>query len=136
MYGKILIPVDVNQLDKADAMLETARKLGSDKSEIILVHIIETVPAYIAVQIPAEYTDKAKAEAHAALTKLSEQAGGASQIDIRSGHPAEAILAIANEKDVDTIIIASHRPGFEDYFLGSTAARVVRHAQCSVIVIR
>lgn len=136
MYGKILIPVDVNQIDKADAMLETARKLGSDKSEIILAHIIETIPAYVAAQIPAEFTDKAKAEAHAALTKLSKQAVGFSQIEIRSGHAAEAILAIATEKDVDTIIIASHRPGFEDYFLGSTAARVVRHAKCSVVVIR
>ena len=44
MYQKILIPVDVNQLDKANAMLETARKLGGDKTELVLAHIIETIP--------------------------------------------------------------------------------------------
>jgi len=43
---------------------------------------------------------------------------------------------VAQEKGVDLIIIASHRPGLQDYFLGSTAAKVVRHAKCSVLVIR
>jgi nucleotide-binding universal stress UspA family protein len=43
---------------------------------------------------------------------------------------------VAEEKGADLIIIASHRPGLKDYFLGSTAAKVVRHAKCSVLVIR
>jgi nucleotide-binding universal stress UspA family protein len=33
-------------------------------------------------------------------------------------------------------VIASHDPGFVDYFLGSVAARFVRHAHCSVLVAR
>ena len=41
-----------------------------------------------------------------------------------------------NAQGVDLIIVASHRPGLQDYFLGSTAAKVVRHAKCSVLVIR
>ena len=39
-------------------------------------------------------------------------------------------------QQADLIIIASHKPGFQDYFLGSTAAKVVRHAPCSVLVVR
>ena len=46
------------------------------------------------------------------------------------------ILEWAESNKVDCIIINSHKPGLQDYFLGSTAARVVRHAQCSVHVIR
>ena len=42
----------------------------------------------------------------------------------------------AEDDKVDLIIIASHKPGLQDYFLGSTAARVVRHASCSVLVVR
>ena len=34
------------------------------------------------------------------------------------------------------IVIASHDPGLADYLLGSTAGRVVRHAHCSVLVVR
>jgi len=37
---------------------------------------------------------------------------------------------------VDLIIVGSHKPGLQDYLLGSTAARVVRHAMCSVLVGR
>ncbi len=37
---------------------------------------------------------------------------------------------------VDCIVIGSHKPGLSDYLLGSTAARVVRHAPCAVHVYR
>jgi nucleotide-binding universal stress UspA family protein len=52
------------------------------------------------------------------------------------GHSGRSILDHAAENDVDCIIIASHRPGMQDYFLGSTAAQVVRHATCAVHVVR
>ena len=34
------------------------------------------------------------------------------------------------------IMIASHKPGMSDYFIGSTASRVVRHSPVSVLVSR
>ncbi|WP_170501927.1 universal stress protein, partial [Ruegeria atlantica] len=37
---------------------------------------------------------------------------------------------------IDCIVLASHKPGMKDFFLGSTAALVVRHARCSVHVLR
>ena len=52
------------------------------------------------------------------------------------GHAGRTIVEFAKEHEVDLIVMNSHRPGIGDYFLGSTAARVVRHAQCSVHVIR
>ncbi|MEO0359386.1 MAG: universal stress protein, partial [Pseudomonadota bacterium] len=42
----------------------------------------------------------------------------------------------ARDKGADLIVIASHRPTMSDIFLGSTAAWVVRHADCPVHVIR
>ena len=52
------------------------------------------------------------------------------------GHAGTSILEYAEEHGCDCIVIASHRPGLGDYLLGSTAARVVRHAACSVHVMR
>ena len=52
------------------------------------------------------------------------------------GHSANGILDYAEKNEIDCIIVASHRPGYQDYFLGSTAARVVRHATCAVHVLR
>ena len=47
-----------------------------------------------------------------------------------------ASLEWVEVNQVDCIVIMSHRPGLQDYFLGSTAGRVVRDATCSVPVIR
>ncbi|MDN3719952.1 universal stress protein [Roseibium salinum] len=32
--------------------------------------------------------------------------------------------------------MTSHKPGFSTYFMGSNAAHIVRHAPCSVMVLR
>jgi nucleotide-binding universal stress UspA family protein len=46
------------------------------------------------------------------------------------------ILAVAEKAMADLIVVGSHRPAMKDYLLGSNAARVVRHARCSVLVAR
>ena len=48
----------------------------------------------------------------------------------------EVILAVAKGIDADLIVMASHRPELKDYLLGPNAARVVRHADQSVLVVR
>ena len=55
---------------------------------------------------------------------------------MRDGQPAREILDYAGEIGADLIVVASHDPGFADFFLGSVAASVVRHAHCSVLVAR
>ena len=55
---------------------------------------------------------------------------------IEMGHPARKIIDYAHENGFGCIVIGSHKPDLTDYFLGSTAARVVRHAQCAVHVHR
>ena len=55
---------------------------------------------------------------------------------VRQGTVYEMVLLTAKEIDADLIIIASHRPELKDYLLGPNAARVVRHANCSVLVVR
>ena len=54
----------------------------------------------------------------------------------RYGVVHEEILDVAEELGVDQIILAAHRPSLVDGLLGSNAARVVRHAKCSVQVVR
>ncbi|MGQ7113147.1 universal stress protein, partial [Escherichia sp. TWPC-MK] len=45
-------------------------------------------------------------------------------------------LEMAKKIPAHMIIIASHRPDITTYLLGSNAAAVVRHAECSVLVVR
>ena len=55
---------------------------------------------------------------------------------VASGTIYEEILRIAKEVGCDLIVMAAHKPDLKDYLLGPNAARVVRHADCSVFVIR
>jgi len=57
-------------------------------------------------------------------------------LNIVEGHSGRTILDYAENHQADCIVVASHRPGLQDYLLGSTAARVVRHASCAVHVVR
>ncbi|MGI9425093.1 MAG: universal stress protein [Hyphomicrobiaceae bacterium] len=136
MYETLIVPVDVSNADKAAVMLDTAERLGGKSGKIVLVNIIEAIPSYVAVQIPAEVGERVKAAAIEELSRIAKSTTLDTEIEVRSGHASQGILTVADEKNADAIIIASHRPSFEDYLLGSTASRVVRHANCSVVVVR
>jgi len=56
--------------------------------------------------------------------------------EVRSGKPGVAIVEYARENGIDLIIVGAHHPTAGDYFLGSTAARVARRAECAVHILR
>lgn len=58
------------------------------------------------------------------------------ELIVKHGTPYEVIVDMAAERGVDLIIVAAHRPSLKDYLIGPTSARVVRHADCSVYVVR
>jgi len=56
---------------------------------------------------------------------------------VRTGNPHQEILREAEERGVDLIVVATHgHSGVEHMLFGSTADRVVRHANCPVLTIR
>jgi universal stress protein F len=136
MYKTILVPVDMSHLEKGKSMIDVARKQGDKDSQIILLHVIEEIPTWAAAEIPAGIMDKSRQTIHEELQAIASAASIKADVEIRSGHPYKTILDKAGEVEADLIIVASHKPGLQDYFLGSTAAKVVRHAKCSVLVVR
>lgn len=54
----------------------------------------------------------------------------------RLGQPADVLIALAEELEVDLVVIGSHGYGGIDRVLGTTAAKVVNRAKCSVLVVR
>lgn len=135
----ILVPIDIAQIEVADAALELAREMAeAHGARLVLLNVIEQVPGYVAAQLPKTFHDSALAEAKARLDDLAARHGlaGSAEIVVRDGHPSTQILEYARTAGADMIVITSHDPGLTDYFLGSVAARVVRHAHCSVLVVR
>ena len=136
MFKKILVPVDLTHIDLGAQMINQAREIGGKSAEIILTHVVYDIPAYAAVEISGELLGKTHKWAKAELEKLAKDNKVSGPVDLRHGSPGTAILEAATEHGADLIIIGSHKPGVADYFLGSTASRVVRHAQCPVLVLR
>ena len=122
MYKTILVPVDVSHSGQGSKSIEIAKRIGGEECRVVALFVAPDVPGYVAVELPEGWRQKGLA---AARTELREVAGDdAVEIEIRSGHPPTKILECAAEIGADLIVIASHRPGLQDYFLGSTAARV------------
>src|SRR5690606_22157322 len=99
------------------------------------VHILGDIPRYARGYLPEGFDREREGQVLSELKLLAAEFPKGAAI-VRHGHPATEILACIEEIKADCVIIDSHRPGIQDYLLGSTAARVVRHAACPVMVLR
>ena len=136
MYNTILVPIDMSHLDGGKANIDTAIEHSADGAKIILLNVVEEIPNWASVELPAGLIDKSLHHSQAELKAIASASGVSMDVEVRTGHSYNTIIEVAKEKNVDLIILASHRPGLQDYFLGSTAAKVVRHATCSVLIVR
>lgn len=134
MYNKILVPMALDH-DISPQTLAIAKALGEPGCEIVALHVHEEVQgsarAYLDDGAVEAGLDRAKAT-------MAEKVAGLDNVTpvLVTGHSARTIIDFANSNGVDCIVVGSHKPGLSDYFLGSTAARVVRHANCAVHVHR
>jgi universal stress protein F len=136
LYKSVLIPVDLANVARINSLVDQASVYSSSNSKVILLNVVEEIPGWAAVELPRGIIDKS---VQSSLVKLKALAASASievEVEVRVGHPYKTILEVAEEKNAELIIVASHQPGLQNYFLGSTAAKVVRHATCSVLVVR
>lgn len=138
MYKSIIVAVALfNQGATSRGLIEKANKLVDPDGTITLVHVLDEVPAYLAAAVEKEQLLEHRKAIREQVDSLASSAKAKRvDVDIRGGRPAENILACAEECHADLIMIASHKPGMGDYFIGSTASRVVRHSQVSVLVTR
>ena len=138
----ILVPIDFSEPSKK--ALEYALSLAKDIScaSVILLHVIELVPAYPDGAYPVMLgAGLAGSAAKTALRKFCHGPAASARLVLRTivreGTPHHEITEAARESDADLIIIATNgRTGLAHVLLGSTTERVVRHAPCPVLVVR
>ncbi|WP_271948317.1 universal stress protein [Ruegeria faecimaris] len=135
MYHNILVPISFDDARDMPSALKLAQLLAAPESQVTLLHVVEHIPAYASAYMPVGYLDDARKAVQAELDALAENILGARGVVVE-GHSGRTILDWADVNKPDLIIIASHRPGMQDLLLGSTATHVVRHAACSVHVVR
>ena len=141
MYRRILVSIDVNQPSSWEKALPVAIELcRTFGAQLKLLCVVPDFGMPIVAQsFPADYAERAQSEAKVALEKLSAELVPPG-IDVEQlvgyGTIYDEIMKTAKKGSCDLIVMASHRPELKDYLIGPNAARVVRHAGCSVLVVR
>ncbi|MBU8871865.1 MAG: universal stress protein [Gemmatimonadales bacterium] len=146
-FKKILCPTDFSEPSLCGLKMggEMARQFDS---EIILVNVHKPIPKLPSPRVEASettfdisvYEKHILEDAEENLTRIAKETlgeGVVPRLIVRVGSPAEEILDVAEEENVDAIIIATHgRTGLAKIVFGSVAQRVVRRATCPVLTIR
>lgn len=140
MYKKILVPVDVADIDLAKPAIETACALakGADGS-VRLINVLPMTPVMLAEYVPPDFDTQQRKTAEESLNTLAANCAlGPANISstVRQGGIYHEVLEEAKAMGADLIVMSSHRPAMRTYFLGSNAGHVVRYAKCSVLVVR
>ena len=121
MYSTIIVPTDFSNEAATIRSLKKAEYL-SDNGRIILLHVLE---AWLYLVSQTRDT----------LAQWIEKSGVKAEMEVRhEGSSYHNIIESAKEHEASLILINSSKPDFQDYLLGSTAGKVVGHAQCSVLV--
>ncbi|WP_298500176.1 universal stress protein [uncultured Methanobrevibacter sp.] len=139
MYKKILVPTDGSEFAKK-AQKHALFLANVSGAEIIAVSVTENnfvngLPlddeVYQLNQVLKERSEENLKE----FDKLNEDDLKITHV-IREGSPARSILEVANEEDVDLIVMGSSgKSGFDRFIMGSVADKVVNSAKCAVLVV-
>jgi len=140
MFAKILLAVDLAETAPTPKGLDEAVELATASGGLLrLVNIQPLLPATFMEYVPADFDAEQEKRASLALQEIvaavrlaKERVSGA----VRVGGIYHEILGEAAEWGADLIVVGSHRPVVADYLLGSNAKTIVRHALCSVLVVR
>jgi universal stress protein F len=137
---RILVALDGSpqQTEVLDSAVLLATRLDA---KLILFHAVALpvpLPAQ-ALSVPPDQIGGIMAES--SRTQLDEIAHGIppgmlERVQVEMGAPWRAICDAAATDKVDLVVIGSHGYGGLDRLLGTTAAKVVNHAPCSVFVVR
>ena len=125
MNRMILVPIDISDTELTDRVIKHVEaEARIDDAE---VHFLTVIPSDL------------KAESESRLKEIVKKftiPEDRVHLHVSEGSPKDKILAMAKSLPADLVIISSHRPDITTYLLGSNAAAVVRHAECSVLVVR
>ena len=141
MFRKILLPVDVAEPEIAKEAIEAATALAKAfDSQLRLIHV--TSPVVVAspmAVIPQAVYDELGVYEKSELQRLAapiDLPKTAISTVVRIGAVYPELLSEAEDWGADLIVVGAHKRSMATYLLGSSAAAIVRHAACTVMVVR
>ena len=141
MFKTILLPLDLPNLEtQGKAMQVAVKQAQASGAKLIVMSVVPDFgSSLVGSYFPAGYEQQAMADSEARLQAFTkERVPDGVDLALTVGHGSiyREILRVAEQEGCDLIVMGSHQPELKDYLLGLNAARVVRHAACSVLVVR
>jgi nucleotide-binding universal stress UspA family protein len=137
---KILVGLDGSP--KAQSVLDTALKLakiaGGKVLAVRAIGLPPAMPAHVWALEEGSLIDALRHDAEKYLAEVAARIPADLLLGTRTaiGVPWQVVCDEAKEADVDLIVVGSHGYSAVDRLLGTTAAKVVNHADRSVLVVR
>ena len=141
MYRKMLVPLDGSELAECVLPHVKAIAAGGGETQVILLRVVEPLPAGTPPAVDFEVVQKAgvkAAEGYLARVKAQLNKEGLNvETKVLTGRPAETIIDFVRRDKVDLIAIATHgRSGIKRWVFGSVADRLIRSSSVPVLLIR
>ena len=144
-FSKILYATDYSKAS-ARALDEAVALAKQNRAELLVLHVIDAVPPYVAgediggADLYMKLEETTKQEAETSMKKLMEKLRklkvNAKSLLLR-GTAHEQIVRAAKSRRANLIVIGTHgRTGLSKLFMGSVANQVVSRAPCPVLTVR
>ncbi|MCL6414747.1 universal stress protein [Aestuariirhabdus sp. Z084] len=138
-YKHILVAVDLTE--EADTVLEKAQEIArNNDAKLTLVHVVEPLSVAYGSDIPLdlsslqeEITDQARQKIDSLASTIDVARG---EQHVVYGRPEKEIHRMANEFDVDLIVVGSHGRHGLALILGSTSTSILHGASCDLLAVR
>ena len=137
---RLLVALDGS--DRAPGVLAAAERLAELASAKLVLFRAISIPTEITQEVlvatDLRLEDLLKRNAHEALGRLASalNPGVVEAVVTELAVPWDGIVRAGRTYDADLIVIGSHGYGALDHLLGTTAAKVVNHADRNVLVVR
>ena len=141
----IIVPTDFS--DYSDLAFKKAIDLAEAcQAKIHLTHVVEEAPDIFALdrfnkegqkKIMKDLEKQSKELFERQVAKFPETQNVEIETKVLRGVPSKEILRLEKKIKADMLIISTHgQTAFEEFFWGNTASKIIRHAGCSVLVVR
>ncbi len=141
MFKSILVPLDLGDEAEAKSLFASAQDFAEGMGAKL--NVLTVVPSFsmpmVASFFPADFEKKALKTGFEELTTFVANHGGSDIVEktlVGHGSVYKEIIGAAEEIEADAIILGPGSAETGDYLLGHNAARVMRHAPCSVVLLR
>ncbi|MEH0885351.1 universal stress protein [Enterobacter sp. UNJFSC 003] len=143
MYKKILMPVDVFEMDLSDKAVRHAANLAKvEGASITLVNILPNSSRSLLRGFNAdikkfeEYMTAESEKKMNSLKRLFDIAPENIHCKVCFGNVRDEIIKLSKEDEYDVIVIGSKNPSITTHLLGSNAESILRYATIPVLVVR